>query len=321
MQLEWVAPPECPPQAAVVSRVRALAGDHALALERRVRARVVRVDARRWRLELTVGEEDAEPRIFESDECSKLANATALIVSLDLRSRERREDGATEPLTEPAAEPLTKPPTEPPMEPEPPAEGVPARRGTGPSRPSTPLSPSSAAPRVARSVPHVLLGTRLLGDAGSLSGPAAGVGFSGALVYDRWRAQVGATLFAPRFAAVDGQREVGVRTYLRTADVQGCWSMVASPLELDGCAGLQTGGLYAVGVGVRRPSTSAGTWFSALAGITGRHAIASRFRLIASVEVGVPILVPEAVIEGVGKVYSPAAVFGRVSVGFETVLF
>lgn len=312
MQLEWVAPQECPDESAVTAEVKSLARERALAHDDlRVHARVVKVAAQKWRLELRVGEAD-EPRVVESDDCRKLASATALIVSLDLQALARRQDeertAASKAQTEPGESVVAEPPAAPPRR-----AAVVAERA---STTSLPRASSASSP-----TSRVTFGSRVVGDVGSLPTADVGVAIAGSFVHGPWRAELSATVWGRSRATMEVPHAVGTTVYRRNVAVRGCWMTVEVPIELDVCAGIELGSLRGVGFGVRRPSTSTATWFAGLMGLTARYPLGPRMSLGVSAEVGAPFNTPEAVIEGIGRVYEPSALFGRLALGFDTTLF
>ena len=299
MLLEWSVPAECPSKQDVVEQVTALAGETAAALPVRVWARVVRVkeeegEGSRWRLELRVGSERAEPRVLESDACRKLAEATAFIVALDLHARAEhaQEEVAAQP---PAA------PSGPPALPPPPRNAVAA---------SPPARPPS-------DVPHGGLGGDLVSDHGTLPTIAWAGGIFAYVAYGAFRGELSAALW-PRSRAIAGSlRGAGASVTLRTAALRGCWTPTSVVSWIDGCLRVEAGVLHTAGYGITRPTTSDGLWLAGLAGVTARPDVAGPVGLRFTAELGVPLRYAPVTIEGLGEVYSPAPVVFRLAVGLE----
>jgi hypothetical protein len=85
LTLRWDAPEECPDQAAVLARVRAHApSGHGSARDRFAQARVTKQDAR-YRLELVLRTPESRAhKTIESEACTALADAAALLIALAL---------------------------------------------------------------------------------------------------------------------------------------------------------------------------------------------------------------------------------------------
>lgn len=283
-----------------------IAGEAMTAQPLRVWGRIVRVEDReregtpaRWRLELRVGAESEPPRILESNECRKLAEATAFIVALDLQSRAAAEH------------PEQHPPT--PAVPHAEREGRPSA-----ARPATrrPTPPGGARAIVGG------LGGDLAGDHGTLPALGWSGGFFGYIGYGSWRAELGAA-FWPRNRADDTSlRGAGASISLRVAGVRGCSSLSFLSIDwIDACFRLEAGALHAAGYGILRPATSDGLWLAGLVGLTARVSEAGPLRVRGTVELGPPLRYPAVTIEGLGQVYAPAPLVVRLGFGLETRLF
>ncbi|OJY31504.1 MAG: hypothetical protein BGO98_15835 [Myxococcales bacterium 68-20] len=299
-----MAPPECPNEHEVVSHVTSLAGETATAQPLRVWARIVRVpgdEPARWRLELRIGSESEAPRTLESNECHKLAEATAFIVALGLQSRAEPE------RTEAPA----------PAPPVAPTDGTIARTHTEPPARSAAVSPPR---RTSTSSLHGALGSDLTADHGSFPSLAWGGGIFGYVGYGAFRGELGAALWPRSPATVTSPRGAGASITLRTVGVRGCWSPARVPW-LDACLRAEVGVLNAAGFGIIRPMTSDGLWFTGLAGLTARPVSAGPLRPRATVELGSPLRYSAVTIDGIGQVYSPAPIVFRVAIGLESKLF
>ena len=312
MFLEWSVPAECPSKLEVVEQVTALAGEAAVALPVRVWARVVRAkeeegEGSRWRLELRIGSERAEPRVLESDGCRKLAEATAFIVALDLHAR---AEHAEQPEQEEAAEVSPRAPSEPPVVITPPRRAVPGETGA----PSSPL-------RARADATHGGLGGDLVSDHGTLPTLAWAGSVHAYVAYGSFRAELGAALW-PRSRAIAGSLHgAGASVTLRTVALRGCWTPTSVVRWIDGCLRVEAGGLHAAGYGIVRPTASDGLWLAGLAGLTARPDVAGPVGLRFTAELGVPLRYAPVTIEGIGEVYSPAPVVFRFAVGLESKLF
>ena len=310
MLLEWSVPAECPSKQDVVEQVTALAGEAAAALPLRVWARVVRVkqegragEAPRWRLELRVGSERAEPRVLESDACRKLAEATAFIVALDLQARaeqvEREQEHAAPPPAPPARPPAPLAP---------------------PSQEAAPPSPPARGPHLPH-VAHAGLGSDLVSDVGTLPALAWAGSVFAYVAYGSFRGELSAALWPRSRAQAPSLRGAGASVNLRTVALRGCWTPTSVVPWVDGCLRVEAGVLHTAGYGIVLPATSDGPWLSALAGLTARPDVPGPVRPRFTVELGVPLRYAPVTIGGLGEVYSPAPVVFRVAVGLETKLF
>ncbi len=270
-----------------------------------VRARVVDGTRRRYRLELRVGSKDEEPRIIENDDCQKLAEATAIIVSLDLQSRARSERSATEARTG-----------------ETPPSDV---RSFGTPQPSAPPRMTRSTARDAQTRErgnrlHGGLGVELSGDTGTFPKLAWGGGVRGFLAYGAFRGELGATLWPRSETTRATPLGGGASVSLRTLALGGC--MVWPPsLELSGCIRLEGGSMHATGFGISRPSWSDGLWLAGFVGIAARPFRWGALSPRANVELGTPLNYSAVEIERVGRVFTPSPLLLRFGVCVETNLF
>ncbi|AKV04763.1 hypothetical protein AKJ09_11426 [Labilithrix luteola] len=307
MLLEWVAPPECPSERDVVTHVTAIAGELAASQPLHVVASVSRTRGLGWRLELRVGNQVDAPRVFESDDCKKLADTTALIVALDLQSRASERSETKERNEETQA---GRPPPPAREVPKPPPEEREARVYVVPA--------SGHSSRAVRERLHAGIGADVAVDAGTLPSLAWGVGAFGFLGYRALHAELSATLWPHVAASADIPMGGGANVVLRTVALRGCWTALP---RLDACARLEAGRVHTTGFGIRKPATGEGWWLAPLLGITLRPVDWSGLRPRVTAELGVPALTTDVVIEGVGRVYTPWPVFVRLSLGVETSLF
>lgn len=305
MLLEWVVPAECPSEHEVVSHVRSLAGETTIAQPLHVWARIVRVEGAegeplRWRLELRIGSQSEAPRVLESNECRKLAEATAFIVALDLQSR---ADAEAERVVPPSPSPR-----------------APLARPT-----NAKVAPALVAPKRARSgasspPPYGGLGGDFVGDVGTLPSPAWAGSIFGYVGYGSFRGELSAALWPRNRASVSSPPGAGASISLRTVGLRACWTPLPMPW-VDACLHVEGGVLHAAGFGIPRPSTPDGAWFNGLAGLTVRPLGEGPVRARATVELGVPLVYPTVIIDGIGQVYTPAPVVFRFAIGLETKLF
>lgn len=309
MLLEWAVPAECPSKQELTAQVNALAGETTAALPLRVWARIVRIkegEESQWRLELRVGSEREEPRVLESDDCRKLAEATAFIVALALQSHTVHEQEEV-----PAPPPAAASPPAVPLAP-PPRRAPPAQSGAGAG------SPPSRAPS---DVLQGGLGADLVGDHGTLPALAWAGGIFAYVAHGPFRGELGATLWPRSRAPAVSLRGAGASVNLRTVAVRGCWTPTFVVSWVDACLRVEAGVLHTAGYGIARPATSDGLWLSGLAGLTARPGIPGPVGVRLTVELGTPLRYAPVTIGGIGEVYAPAPVLFRFAVGLESKLF
>lgn len=311
MLLDWVAPSECPSERDVVAHVTSLAGETVTSQPLRVWARVVRLPdsgpapsdgPTRWRLDLRIGREDEAPRVLESSECRKLAEAAAFIVALDLQSRAEAKERGEVP---PPAPPATLAPAVPP----------PMTVGGAPSVVPAPYPPAPPKRRL-----HGGLGAEFGADLGTLPAFAWGGGFFGWMSHGSFRGELGVTLWPESRATVTFPRGAGASVSLREGSARGCWTPGVLPI-FDACLRLEGGVTHAAGFGIRRSVTSNAAWFAGLAGITARPFEAGPFRPRLTVELGTPFVYSDVLIAGIGNLHTPGPLLFRFSLGLETKLF
>jgi hypothetical protein len=294
MLLEWIAPPECPTEHTVVSRVTTLVGEAVAAQPLSVHAKIEHGVERRFRLELHIGGPDERARVLESDDCGELAQATALIVSFDLQSHAKE--------TQPASPPTGAPPTSPPS-----------------ARPVTTKRQASPAPP-ARSRASFGLGADVFVDAGSLPDGAWGSAVMGFFSQGSFRGELAAALWPRSLALSESHAGAGASVYLRTLGVRACLGPI-SALRLDACLHAEGGSSRTTGFGISRPSTSNGRWLATFIGLTAKPFEWAHLVPRFTFEVGTPLHYAAVTIDGLGEVYSPSPLVFRFGVGLETKLF
>ena len=83
------------------------------------------------------------------------------------------------------------------------------------------------------------------------------------------------------------------------------------------CAGVEAGVMHATGFGVDHPGAGSEPWIAPVVGLRARVPIGDRFAMTAGGDVLVPLDRPEFLVPGVGDVYRPPAVTGRLLGGVE----
>ncbi|MBX3208909.1 MAG: hypothetical protein KF764_28010 [Labilithrix sp.] len=295
----------------MVAQVTTMAGESLAAQPLVVRARIERGGARAFRLHLRVGAEGESSRTLESDDCSELAQATALIVSLDLQSRAKAEEaGRSKAPPATASEPERAPSGE---------EGVTARLPATAPAGRPPARGARAEPAHARAT-TLGLGADLFADAGSLATAAWGSGVMAFFTQGPFRGELGAALWPRSRALASTQPGAGASLYLRTIGLRGCLN-VAPSLHVEACIHAEGGSTRATGFGISRPTTSNGRWLATFVGLTARPFTWAELTPRFTVEIGTPLHYATVTIEGLGQVYAPSPVLLRLGVGLETKLF
>lgn len=275
VEFEWVAPAQCPSQAAVIDDARSLIAHQPNPDRERMRARAVAVHEPdgQWRLNMDVG---ASSRTVEGASCEELARAAALFLAL-----------LVDPIQREAAAALTLPDTRP----ERPAKAVADR------------APS----RAARTRSTLLeIGAGVTADVGTL--PHATV--LGTLSVGAWfgRARLAVAIAAGLAQDVIESDTTVARLTPSMLNASGCYGWRAGALlEWGPCLSSELGVMRSETVGLTNGGKNAWMWW----GAGGAWLIAARptraLRVEASLGGVVPIVHPSFRVEGVGVVYEQRA--------------
>jgi hypothetical protein len=288
MDLAWDAPPGCPTERDVRTDVAAMVG--ALSSDLRAHARVERGGDATWELTLVMWIDGHEHRrVIRAASCEEVAAAGATILALASRR-------------DPAAEPAR-----PSLASEAPLAWASADAVERPSR-------SSA---VTESLRAFAVGSALAGSIGASGEPSGAVGGVAAWLPGRMRVEVGVLSFFPSHVE---RPALGISGDFRllVASVAGCYAVLHGPLSIAPCVGGELGQIGAVGGGlaVAVPIDRSERWSAA----RGGGLLVLRFGSVA-LRVGLDAVVPlvrnRFVVEGVGEVYRPAPLSGRLVVGGE----
>ena len=245
LELTWRAPAECPQEAAVRERVRALTGESARPSARLRAQGVVTSVAGRYRLSLSIREGSAtRERTIDSDSCVDLAGAAAVALGLLLRNDPSSHPAdAGQPGSEDAAgTPGTSGATGGDSSVSPPSGNAPPRgddrSAAKPSRaaetPPTTDSSSSADSASARRWSILLRVPEGSVELGRVPAPTVGLGGGLGLRYDGWRWLVSGRLDTAQTvgASVAG---VGARLHPFSLDLRGCYGWRSASLEVAPC--------------------------------------------------------------------------------------
>ena len=282
----------------------------------------------RLTLRLRIGDR-GERRTLGAENCSALADATAVVVALAVESsppiptRPRpadNVDSADDAITELDAPTTTalvpEPPVLPPVEPStPPAPPVidpePAPSAPVEPRPA-PAPPVEPPPRSRR--PGALV--RLHGGAefGALPGVTGAVGLATGLLWRRARLELQGLYLAPR----TGQNSLGdVRATLAAAGLHGCARVGRGRLEIPLCAGLELGGMRG---SVDGAGSATRWWLGVVVGAGVALRITRRLGLWTALEMVGSAVKPNFVARDpkpAQSLFKPAPVTGRLLLGVE----
>lgn len=284
LSLEWSAPAECPGEPVLRERIRSLLRARGEP-RRRLRARAT-VTAGDVGYSLRLVLDDGAARSVSSETCVGLVEATALILAVDIEGH----------LGEPRHEP---------------------------ARPTKSAAPAAQVDAATQARLRPAFGFRVVLDAGTLPRVTSGYRASFLVGYDLWRAETAVTAFIPRDAE-GPRRGTGARVDLVTGGLRLCRSWLLGSRggpELRTCLGAEVGRLAVAGFGITQPSTSAGPWTSAVAGVEVPFAWNPRLPVIFGLDVGAALARYQAVVRGIGPVFDPDPWLIRATVGLELDFF
>ena len=327
--LRWAAPPGCPDEAAVTTRIDRLLGGPPRAADRRLEAAATIEPAPNgFRLELTLSTDTSEStRILQGESCDTVADAAALVIALAFdpdavaaQELKRTDEDAGAPDAEPVP---TSSPTAAPSAAPAPTEivriPVPVPQPTAPAPVLTPGGTSFSIAAFAS----------LLGDAGSLADVAPGLRAGVAL-------GIGPFRIAPAFEAWPSARrtladrpDLGVELRLLVFALDGCWRLLPSS-RLDPaavgfeafaalvCIGVEAGEMRGTGFGVATPGSAGVLWGAARGSLRGELPIVRGLSATLDVGVAVPLDRRPFVLTLAGArevVHEPSVVAGRAGLG------
>jgi hypothetical protein len=153
---------------------------------------------------------------------------------------------------------------------------------------------------------------------GSQPGVAPRVAASIGVRFGRFAARSGVAFAAETSEPSTVLPSAGGALWLFAIETRACGSFLrAGRLDLAGCAGADVALLAARGYGVTAPAR-AETWSLAPAiGFEPAFLLADRFRIVLPLELSFPLDRPTFTIDGLGPIFRPSPVSGRVSLGLE----
>ncbi len=301
MDVQWVAPPQCPDESDVAARVADfLQGSNAPREAVVARVEVTRTGSH-WvaTLELTVGE-DTEIREVRDPECELVATATAFVIAVAVDPDLPLED---------VPDPDPEPPPPEAEAPAPPAEPAPAPEAS----PSPELLPNAPAEETERGRPRglVQLGGAL--DVASLAQTAVGPRVTGGLQWGRWRIELPLTVLpAPPVGVGSGT----LRTVLWLAELRGCVALGTETLEVPLCLGVEAGRFDASGRGFEDASVARAAWVAPTVAATPTWWFRPPFGLRVGLGAVFPLHRPRFDVEGHGLAHRASVAAFRAELGF-----
>ncbi len=283
-----------------------------------------RRDDGQWQLDVEIVRGDGEPvvRTFVAPECGTAMDAAALVIALAIVT----PDGAAEEEGPAGSEPGTEVPP-------PPESAVVA---TGSTATKAPASGSAATSTEAASggsadtpapatKPRRFRGLLRAGggvDVGALPGAAAFFEAAGGALGRRWRAEITGAYRLQSTDRATLDRSAGGRFSTWAIGVRGCGVPTkrlrsGATLEFPLCGGLEGGRLIVEGFGFDGARTARRPWSAASGGVGLAWAPRPNIALVLQAALGVPLVRSRIEIDGLERLHTTGAVFGRVGVGVE----
>jgi hypothetical protein len=285
--VDWSAP-DCALESGFRARVRdALRREPESALERELRVRVQIAEKPEKSGYSLIIETEAGQRKLETPTCDEAVAAAATLVALTI-----------DPNALPPAAPAEPPPPPPPK---------------APPRPATATPPPAPAPP-ARIEPYVaVFGGASLGEVPAISplaGGAIGLRFRGLGVSAEgfW--------IARQTELLPGSNKGG-EIGLFGGGLSICYSPLRDRFRLSGCVGGQAGAWGSIGVRVDNPIEQSDWWLAGLGRLGAAARVTGPLGLFLNADVLAPVRTPRFKLEGLGEVFQPSPVAGRVSGGVE----
>jgi hypothetical protein len=311
--LSWAGPAECARSEQLVFQVeRALGAPLAETGQVHLQVHVART-VPTTRALLRIADDSADPPISErrlvAPDCDKLVDTLAVAITLAIEAASPQP----EILPAPAA---SAPPTS--------AQAVVVLPAANASVPREVLLDRPLPDASASSWPTARATARLLGDVGSLPGPALGVGVGAQLAWSRWVLELTGVLWGERHARLDAAAtpDVGADFSLATGALAAC----ALPFDENSvaialCAGAEMGRVSGRGTGITSPRTASGLWLapSIEAGLTWKPG-GSRLGLGARLGAAAPLGQRSFYLERLGTVHEVASLVARGGLSLEVAL-
>ncbi len=303
--VSWQAPAGCPGERAVVHQVEDFLGQplaEATAHPVQIRGRVSRDDAAGYRLMLQMESvQGMRGRTLQHDDCTKLAEAAALLMAM-----------AIDPERVKVAEPT-----------EPPRDEAPAPAEPAMSQPPGPAAPSASrqAPRqqATETIQSVSLGLTGLVGAGVLPGTGLGIGAElGATAWESVRLIAAAHYWPERSLQLIEPDGASARLEMVSAGLRGCWISLGR-WEAGACVGPEVGRISGSGHGLDSEQQAGDRWSALLVDLRLGYAPARWVRLTLSGEAAAALERPRFTVDlpgGPAEVHRPEpwGLRGRVGV-------
>lgn len=307
VSMRWNAPDDCPDDAALMQAVEGLLGQALMSQEQQLAISInVLGGSGGYSAKLSFkGPQGSLDRFLEHPDCSKLAEAVALLTALAIDpervSAHQAQAGSTEQGPQPdlvTPKPVAPEPSEPPPTP------PPAPRN----------APREASPRLAAQDPaySVTLGAAGIVGVGSLPSATPGVSVDLALRRQRFRAAVIGRYWLTSSAQVSGLRTNSIELSLATAGLRACVLPFLGDVSLLACAGADVGGMTGSGEGVDNARTRRDL-FAAAEGSLALSYTRSRLAPFAGVGGSVSLVRPRF---GISRDRTPEETFRPSQAGF-----
>lgn len=324
--LRWSAPKDCPTESEVLEEVNRLLGARTTRDEGtfHVVADVTRKDDARYVVRLEIPAADG-PRLREVSavSCAALGQATALILAM-MVDPEAALTAAPAPVRPPEptpgqTEPKAKDPGQTLLKQQPTETMVPAPaafdRASRPVPSKVPIISSLVTKSPEYRRPPLSFALHLLGDIGSLPGPALGIGGAFGIFPGRLRFELGAAYFLEKSGALSTLSKAGANVNLWTFHAAGGVAIKVLPqIEFTPRIRFEVGRMYASSYGVS--DTDEGTGISVGIGVGGLLSVQlSRYAHIGLGLDGVALpAYPRFIVTGVvGAAHEPSFIVGRLT--------
>ncbi|HTA89685.1 MAG TPA: hypothetical protein VK745_08925 [Polyangiaceae bacterium] len=318
VELRWDAPDGCPSSAAVLARVRQLAGPtKTTGAELRAEATISQPSDGQLHLRLVIHAGNlVGVRNIDGASCKDLAGAAAVALALLLSSQEPLSEreltgSATNQNPTNSAKPRTDPENPAPSVAPPP----PAPKPSNSRAPSTEATP----PRAQRGLLLAPFGALSIGP---LRQPSLGLGLAAGASFERWRVLAQGTLWSRQHAtATNLLDEYGADLDRFGIGLRGCRNLSSGRFELAPCLTVSLQHLSARGNGAHvTPLSNDATWIAAGVGLRLGVLVAPWLRLVAGIDGEVETSRPEIGIADIGSVERLLPVAATITVGPEWIL-
>ncbi len=268
--LTWQAPAGCPQASNVEGRISDYLGEMPPPGTAQIRATVTEAGGGKYQLHVSViTATGATEHSLTSARCEVLADAVALVAAIALDPEQvAAAVDAGRALPEPEPEPDPEPDPEPEPEPDPDPDPDPGSNAPPPTDDGAASSTGEGNPGIRR-FPRLRLGLRpeFVVDGGALPVVGLGGGFSGALIGDHWRVEVGPVFMVGRSTGSSLVPEATALVSLIGVDTRGCGVVGSRKRIVEGafCGGVELGAMRGRGTGsTASPEDRTKLWSAAL---------------------------------------------------------